>query len=134
MHKGFIRSAALLCALAVGLGAFGSHGLRAILTDRDLATFDTAVRYQFYHSFALLITGILFREFTHRYLRWAGRLFVYGIIIFSGSLYLLTFMRAMNVNGFLWLGAITPIGGLCFVVGWIMMAIAVVKRGQRSSL
>jgi len=134
MHKGFIRSAALLCALAVGLGAFGAHGLRTILTDKDLATFDTAVRYQFYHSFALLITGILFREFAHKYLRWAGRLFVYGIIIFSGSLYLLTFMRAMHVEGFLWLGAITPIGGLCFVFGWIIMMIAVVKRGQRSSL
>jgi uncharacterized membrane protein YgdD (TMEM256/DUF423 family) len=134
MHKGFIKTAAVLCALAVLLGAFGAHGLRAVLADKDLATFDTAVRYQFYHSFALLITGILFREFTHKYLRWAGRLFVYGIIVFSGSLYLLTLMRAMSISGFLWLGAITPIGGLCFVFGWIMMAIAVVKRSQRSNL
>ncbi|MEO6720031.1 MAG: DUF423 domain-containing protein [Ferruginibacter sp.] len=128
MHKGFIQTAALLGALAVILGAFGSHGLRAMLSDKDLATFDTAVRYQFYHSFALLITGILVSQFSRKHLVWAARLFLFGIFIFSGSLYLLTGMRAMDQQGFLWLGAITPIGGICFVLGWIFVIIAVGKK------
>ena len=128
MHKGFIQTAALLGGLAVILGAFGSHGLRAILSDKNLATFDTAVRYQFYHSFALLMTGILFSQFFQKYLVWAGRFFLIGIVVFSGSLYLLTGMRAMDKPGFEWLGAITPIGGICFVVGWILMVIAAGKK------
>jgi uncharacterized membrane protein YgdD (TMEM256/DUF423 family) len=134
MHKGFIQTAALFAALAVMLGAFGSHGLRNILDEKELATFDTAVRYQFYHSFALLFTGILFMQFSKRYLRWAGRVFIVGMLIFSGSLYLLSLMRATDKQGFDWLGAITPLGGICFVVGWIFMLIALTKKNQSSSL
>ena len=118
----------MLAAVAVMLGAFGSHGLRNILDEKELATFDTAVRYQFYHSFALLFTGILFQEFGNKYLTWAGRLFIAGIVIFSGSLYLLSWMRATNKEGFNWLGAITPLGGICFVIGWILMLVAVSRK------
>ena len=128
MHKGFIQTAAALAGLAVVLGAFGSHGLKGMLTAAEQLTFETAVRYQFYHAFALLCIGILFRDFATNWLRWAGRFFIYGIIIFSGSLYLLTFFRVGGVEGFNWLGAITPLGGICFVIGWILMILAVARK------
>lgn len=128
MHKGFIKIAAITAALAVMLGAFGAHGLRPFLSDKELLTFETAVRYQFYHSFALLITGILFKDFQQRFLRLSGRFFCYGIVVFSGSLYLLTFMKLLGKQGFEWLGAITPFGGICFLAGWCFMLLAVVRK------
>ncbi|CAN5654416.1 DUF423 domain-containing protein [soil metagenome] len=128
MHKGFIKMAAILGALAVILGAFGAHGLKPLLTDKELATYETAVRYQFYHVFALLITGILYREFAQKYLSWAGKLFAFGIFIFSGSLYMLTFMNLSGRPNFQWLGAITPLGGVCFVAGWLFILLAVLKK------
>ena len=75
MQKSFLKLAALLGALSVILGAFGAHSLKAMISDRSLAIFETAVRYQFYHVFALLLTGILYKEFPNSYLQWAGRLF-----------------------------------------------------------
>lgn len=128
MHKGFIKTGALLLALAVILGAFGAHGLKSLLTDKELVSFDTGVRYQFYHAFGLLATGILYKEFTNRYVQWAGRLFVYGILVFCGSLYLITIMKLQGLQGFGLLGAITPVGGLFFVAGWILLWLAVVKK------
>ncbi len=128
MHKGFIKLAALLGALAVILGAFGAHGLKPLLPEKELATYETAVRYQFYHVFAILITGILYKEFTQKYLSWAGKLFAVGILIFSGSLYLLTFMNLSGRHNFQWLGAITPLGGICFVAGWLLLTLSVFKK------
>ncbi len=121
-------------ALAVILGAFGAHGLRPLLTDKELVTYETAVRYQFYHSFALLLTGIFFREFQHKFLRWGGRLFIFGILIFSGSLYALTAMKLSGKTGFGWLGAITPLGGLLFVGGWLLLLLAFSRKSYSSSL
>ena len=127
MHKGFIKTAALLGALAVMLGAFAAHGLKKILTTDDLQIFETAVRYQFYHVFALLAIGILYKEFPGKLMLWAGRLFIAGIIIFSGSLYLLCYVK-YNQLPLNWFGAITPFGGVAFIAGWIMLLLAVVKR------
>lgn len=123
MHKQFIAIAAVLGALTVGLGAFGAHGLKNILGPNQLVTYETAVRYQFYHSLALLAVGILFQPFGNRLLLWAGRLFIVGITVFSGSLYLLCLLPQYR-----WLGAITPLGGLCFIAGWLCMALAVSKK------
>ena len=128
MHTFFLKTAALLGALAVVSGAFGAHALKQLLSEKYLATFETAVRYQFYHVFALVAVGILFKEFPNNYLLWSGRLFCYGILIFSGSLYLLTLPEAIGQQGFKWLGAITPIGGLCLIAGWILMAIGMANK------
>lgn len=127
MHKGFLKTAALLGALSVALGAFAAHGLKKILTADDLQIFETAVRYQFYHVFALLATGILYAAFPGKLLAWAGKLFITGIILFSGSLYLLCYIKysEMSLN---WIGAITPFGGVAFIAGWLLLFFALLKR------
>jgi len=127
MQAIYLKIAALLGALAVALGAFGAHALKKILDEKSLLVFETAVRYQFYHVFALLAVGILLKEFPNSNLIWSGRFFCYGILIFCGSLYLMTLLEAIGVQGFKWLGAITPIGGLCLIAGWILMAIGLAK-------
>lgn len=128
MNKSFIITSALLGALTVALGAFGAHALKEKLNEYTLGIFETAVKYQFYHVFALMITGILFQQFGNSYMLWSGRLFIAGIILFCGSLYALTYFLANNNEGMKWLGAVTPFGGLCFIAGWILLAIAVMKK------
>lgn len=127
MHKGFLKTAALLGALSVALGAFAAHGLKKILPPEDLQIFETAVRYQFYHVFALLAAGILYAAFPGKLMQWAGRFFISGIILFSGSLYFLCYVKysQLNLN---WVGAITPFGGTCFIAGWLLLFGAVAKR------
>jgi uncharacterized membrane protein YgdD (TMEM256/DUF423 family) len=125
MHKLFIRTAAILGAITVILGAFGAHKLKELLPPGTLNIFETAVRYQFYHVFALLLTGILFKEFENKYLQWAGWLFIAGIFLFSGSLYVITYMQAAEIIGYTGIGAITPIGGLLFILGWVLIALGV---------
>lgn len=127
MQTIFLKTAALLGALAVIFGAFGAHALKQAVSERYLAVFETAVRYQFYHVLALLAVGILFKEFPNNYLLWSGRLFCLGMLIFSGSLYLLTLLEAMGQQGFRWLGAITPVGGACLISGWIVLAVGISK-------
>jgi uncharacterized membrane protein YgdD (TMEM256/DUF423 family) len=127
MHKGFIKTAAFTGALSVILGAFAAHGLKQILVFDDLQIFETATRYQFYHVFALLAVGILYKEFPGKLMKWSGNLFIAGIILFSGSLYLLCYVKH-NELPFNWLGAITPFGGAAFVGGWLMLFFAVIKR------
>lgn len=128
MNTFFLKTATILGALAVILGAFGAHALKQVLNDKYLSIFETAVRYQFYHVLALLAVGILFKEFPNVYLAWSGRLFIAGILIFSGSLYLLTALEAMGQQGFKWLGAITPIGGLCLIAGWALLTFGMVTK------
>jgi uncharacterized membrane protein YgdD (TMEM256/DUF423 family) len=127
MQTLFLKTAALLGALAVALGAFGAHTLKKILSDQYLQVFETAVRYQFYHVFALLTVAILFKQFPNSQLIWSGRLFCLGILLFSGSLYLMTVLEALGQQGFKWIGAITPLGGLCLIAGWVLMAVGIVK-------
>lgn len=127
MHKSFLVTAALLGALAVALGAFGAHGLKAKANEYTLGIFETAVKYQFYHVFALLAVAILYQYFNTTWLLWSGRLFITGTILFSGSLYLLTAFLVAGNESMKWLGAITPIGGLCFIAGWVCIAVAVWK-------
>jgi uncharacterized membrane protein YgdD (TMEM256/DUF423 family) len=79
------------------------------------------VRYQMYHVFAIFLTAILYKEFPTKSMLWAGKLFLIGIIIFSGSLYLLTYVKAIGAYNFNWLGAITPFGGVAFIAGWGML-------------
>ena len=127
MHKGFIKTAALLGALSVMLGAFAAHGLKQVLAPDMLQIFETAVRYQFYHVFVLLFVGILYKEIPGKLLEWSGRLFITGIVIFSGSLYLLSYVKYKEIP-LNWIGAITPFGGAAFIAGWILLFLAVLKR------
>jgi uncharacterized membrane protein YgdD (TMEM256/DUF423 family) len=104
-------------ALSVGLGAFGAHALKARLDERMLEVWETAVRYQFYHVFALFGLGLLMAHVKEpsTVMQASGWLFVAGVVLFSGSLY------AMALSGVRVLGAITPIGGLCFIAGWLAL-------------
>lgn len=127
MHKGFIKIAALLGALSVAAGAFGAHLLRTVLGPENLAVFETAVRYQFYHVFALLATGLLFAGFPSAIIKRAGYLFIAGIFLFSGSLYLLCFVKQFGWH-LEWIGAVTPVGGISFIAGWILLFAGVIRR------
>jgi len=122
MNRSFIGLACISGGIAVGLGAFAAHGLKAVLPEDSLRVFHTGVEYQFYHTFALLGVGLLQEKFTGKLMSAAGILFLTGIILFSGSLYLLSVNEALK-----WLGAVTPIGGLCFLGGWISLATGVLK-------
>jgi len=128
MHKPVLTTAALLAALAVALGAFGAHGLKHIVPVETVSTFETGVRYQMYHALALLLTGILFEKFPSRNLKAAGICFIIGIILFSGSLYLLTALKAADTVGLNGIGIITPFGGLFFIAGWIALAIGIARK------
>ena len=128
MHKGFLLVASVLGALSVGLGAFGAHGLKKVVPPEIVASFETAVRYQFYHVFALLAVAILFEKFPDRFLKWAGNCFIIGIILFSGSLYLLTVMKATDSVGLTGIGIITPFGGLFFMAGWLLLFFGLLKK------
>lgn len=121
MHKGYLKTAALLGAVSVALGAFGAHGLKKLVPAETVSTFETGVRYQFYHVFALLIVAILFTTFSQRWLKNAAICFLTGIVLFSGSLYLLTVLKATDTVGLSGIGAITPIGGVFFIAGWLCM-------------
>ena len=114
MQKTLVASGAALGGLAVILGAFAAHGLKSKLAPSMLEVFHTGVEYQFYHALALLAAGILGS-------RWAGICFLIGIVLFSGSLYA---MSALNAP----LGIVTPIGGLFFIAGWILLLIKVIKK------
>lgn len=119
MQKLFLIIGSFAMALAVGLGAFGAHGLRNILTEEMLDIFETGIRYHFYHAIGLLILGVIAHYLPDSaLLQWSGWLMVAGILIFSGSLYLL------STTGLRWLGAVTPVGGLCFIASWILLAAA----------
>ncbi len=125
MHKGLLRTGAITALLAVALGAFGAHGLKKLVEPESVAVFDTGVRYQVYHAIAILITGILFHHFPNKKILYAGYFFLAGIILFSGSLYLLTFFKAQGVVGMSGIGIITPIGGLMFLTGWLLMVLGI---------
>lgn len=126
--KKAVMTGAIFGATAVALGAFGAHGLKNVLSEKGLAIFETAVRYQMYHAIALLLTGLLLSQHASPKWHWASTLFVVGIIVFSGSLYALTFTEAMGWEGYRWLGAITPLGGLSFIIGWILLAWGAVQK------
>ncbi|MBI3004222.1 MAG: DUF423 domain-containing protein [Ignavibacteriales bacterium] len=101
---------------SVALGAFGAHTLKPQITSEMLSAFETGVRYQMYHSLALFVVGYALGIYARRQFAVAGWLFVAGIVMFSGSLY------AMAVMGMTWLGPVTPIGGVAFLAGWLVLA------------
>jgi uncharacterized membrane protein YgdD (TMEM256/DUF423 family) len=125
MHRVYLKIGALIGAISVLLGAFAAHQLKQYLAPDVLATFQTGVTYQFYHALALLVTGILLKRYPNDWIIWAGRLFVVGIILFSGSLYLLAMLKSIKDIGLGGFGLITPVGGLLLVAGWISLMVGI---------
>jgi uncharacterized membrane protein YgdD (TMEM256/DUF423 family) len=126
----YLLVSALSGAVSVALGAFGAHGLKKIVSPEMLVVYQTGVQYQFIHSLALLALAILLlvpaAESVKGLVKWSAHLMMLGIVLFSGSLYTMTFMSAGG--GFpAWLGPITPIGGLAFIMGWILLMVAAFK-------
>lgn len=115
----FLSLGAILAGLAVAFGAFASHALKAKLDDRALAIFETGARYQMYHALALILVSLLMTraELSQSLLTASGTAFLIGVALFSGSLY------ALSLTGVKWLGAIAPLGGTAFMVGWVCLAI-----------
>jgi uncharacterized membrane protein YgdD (TMEM256/DUF423 family) len=110
--------ASFIALVAVILGAFGAHYLKSRLEPAQLASFETGVRYQMYHAFALLLVALFYDRVPARAMRIAAVLFCVGIVFFSGSIYLLATMH------WHWLGPVTPLGGLCLMAGWIAMGVS----------
>ena len=133
MHKLFLVIASVSGALSVGIGAFGAHALKKLVSSDSVATFETGVKYQFYHTFALLTVGILFSFIPGKWLAAAGWLFIFGILLFSGSLYLLTALKATNTVGLTGIGIITPIGGLLFIAGWLCLLVGILSSAAPTS-
>jgi len=123
MNKQIIVTASIFGTLAVIAGAFGAHGLKPYLTADKLAVWHTAVQYQFYHVFALLFLSTLAR-IKNSLINAAYYFFTFGILFFSGSLYFLATSDALKISWPPIIGIITPIGGLFFIIGWIMLGLA----------
>lgn len=119
--KYFLVFAAFAGMSAVALGAFAAHGLKNTLSPAMLSTFQTAVQYQFYHTFALILLVLLHRQLGIALLHWSASFMTAGILLFCGSLYLLV------LTGQKWLGPVTPLGGLCFIAGWLLLLISIVR-------
>ncbi|HMH23518.1 MAG TPA: DUF423 domain-containing protein [Puia sp.] len=128
MNKNFLSIAALLGALSVVLGAFAAHKLKEIVSPDAVAVFETGVRYQFYHVFALLLVALLSEKFSNKWMAWAGNCFITGIILFSGSLYVLTALKAADSLNLKYVGIVTPVGGLFFIAGWLFLWIGVTAK------
>lgn len=129
MHKKYLVFAAVFAGLAVALGAFGAHGLEKLTTDEKiLHGFRTGVQYQMYHAFGLFVIGILFNKFTLKWMKWAASSFIVGIFLFSGSLYLLTFLKIQESSIVRFVGPITPLGGLLFIAGWLFLVLAFLQK------
>ncbi|MBH22540.1 MAG: hypothetical protein CMG73_04025 [Candidatus Marinimicrobia bacterium] len=121
MMKSWIIFGALLAALAVLLGAFGAHGLKGKISPEDLTIFETGVRYHMYHALGLILMSVLGLYYYPEMIQLPAILLSVGILLFSGSLYILV------LTGLRWMGAITPIGGVAFIAGWLLLAYRMFK-------
>lgn len=125
MQRRLVGWGAVLAMLSVGIGAFGSHILKPIISEDYLKVYETGVQYHMFHALALVLIGLAAGQWgDSARLRWAGRLIGAGILLFSGSLYIL------STSGIKILGAITPLGGVCFIAGWICFALEAFTRKQ----
>ena len=118
----FLLLGAANAALAVLLGAFGAHSLKAHLAAEMMTVYKTGLQYHLFHALGLLAVGFALKQIgDSAWLRWSGWLMLAGIVIFSGSLYIL------STTGWRWLGAVTPLGGIAFIAAWVLLAVAVMK-------
>jgi uncharacterized membrane protein YgdD (TMEM256/DUF423 family) len=129
MRKTFLRTGSILAFLAVGLGALGAHALKGILSPERLISFETGVRYHLIHALAILIVAALLHFGKKQSLVISGWLFFAGVILFSGSIYLLTLQDVLAVN-LSFLGPVTPIGGVLMMAGWVMLAVSSYQHAE----
>lgn len=123
MARKYVAIGALLCLLAVAIGAFGAHGLKEVLSEDELSTYQTGVQYHMIHGLGILFTALLANMWGESpRLKWGARLLLIGVILFSGSLYLL------SITGIKPLGIITPFGGVSFIAGWFLIGWAALSR------
>lgn len=128
MLKRFLTAGAVFGGLAIALGAFGAHGLERITGDSKIIHgYQTGVQYQVYHALALLLVALLSGKVSPKWIRWAGYCFITGILLFSGSIYLLTFLKIQGSGATRFVGPVTPLGGLFFIAGWVCLLIAATK-------
>ena len=125
--RALLIAACVAGGLAVTLGAFGAHGLKGKLSPEALASFDIGVRYQFMHALAVFAAVWLYDRSGAGGALVAGWLFVAGLVLFSGSIYLLATRALLGIESWRWLGPITPLGGLCFIAGWVLLLLATLK-------
>ena len=128
MKKNLLFAGTIFALLSVLSGAMGSHALKPYLSPEDFVTYDTAVRYQMYHALAILFTALFMSHTNARYCSIAGMLFSSGIILFSGSLYSITYLKTQGITVIPLIGILTPIGGIMFACGWLMLAVSIYKH------
>lgn len=128
MKNPFLFIAGISGALVVTLGALGAHSLKPYLPPDSLVSYETAVRYHFYHTLALLFVALIQQQTNSKLLQWAGWLFVAGIICFSGSVYFLSTKAVTGLVNISFLGPVTPVGGLLFITGWVLLAVSAIKK------
>jgi uncharacterized membrane protein YgdD (TMEM256/DUF423 family) len=127
MKKSIVLFASISGALAVILGAMAAHALKEKLTTEHIQVFETAARYQMYHSIVLLLIGFVFDKINHKFFQTAAYCFMAGVVLFSGSLYFLSTTEITHFSNLRWLGPVTPLGGLLFILGWLLTGIAAYK-------
>lgn len=131
MHKSFLITGAILGAMAVALGAFGAHGLQRMeLGEPIIQGFRTGVQYQFFHALALIATAIIFSHYSNNKIKWAGICFISGIILFCGSLYLITLLNIFEMDTVRLIGPLTPLGGLFMIAGWVLLVVGILKTKE----
>jgi uncharacterized membrane protein YgdD (TMEM256/DUF423 family) len=128
MQKTFLLIGAVLAGLSVALGAFGAHGLKKIVDPETVANYQTGVQYQMYHALALLVLGLLVTRASGSIGNYAGFFFIGGVVLFSGSLYLMASLKAMNKVVPKMVFIATPVGGLLFILGWVFFIIYLLRR------
>jgi len=132
MKRKILLFASISGATAIIFGAMGAHLLEhkveiGQITPKDLHAFETAAKYQLFHSIALLCIVLLMDKLSEKLMRITGILFMFGIVLFSGSIYLLSTQALLGIGNLMWLGPITPLGGLCFIAGWLTLFVAALK-------
>ena len=128
MNKPILLKGAILGAIAVVLGALGAHALKNILTLEQLSSFETGVKYQMYHAILLVILSLMVKSTSSKYLLIAINLIFLGVILFSGSIYLLTLKNILGIEFLKFAGPITPIGGILLVIGWFLLILEGLKK------
>lgn len=132
MYKGALITGAVTAGLAVIIGAMGAHALESAISGHENAAdimriYKTGVEYQYYHSFALIAAGIIYGAFPAKQIRLACTFFLTGMLLFCGSLYLLTYVK-INGGGLGMFNLITPLGGVCFIAGWLLLVLGMLKK------
>jgi uncharacterized membrane protein YgdD (TMEM256/DUF423 family) len=131
MRNATLTLGALLAGITIAMGALGAHALKDILNAAQLQTYETAVRYQMYHVFALLLIGILQNQYPQLTLSICKKLVLVGMLLFGGSIYLVLFLTHVAVPIPFWIYLITPLGGLCYISSWLLLATKLYRVSQK---